>query len=139
MGLSFDYVVRIVERRYKLSDKLVPDKLGRHGHVTIGAGRDFPQFPTVQIQSETDKSITTPISINLYMPLAHANTRHKSNNTTLKLHRLRNKNDTEQQISHTKETICTIISTLSSITTQLDQNGCPEQRQPAPRYLVHPM
>ena len=31
-----------------LSDKLVPDKLGRHGHVTIGAGGDFPQFPTVQ-------------------------------------------------------------------------------------------
>ena len=34
-----------------LSDKLVPDKLGRYGHVTIGAGRDFPQFPTVQIHS----------------------------------------------------------------------------------------
>ena len=34
-----------------VSDKLVPDKLRRHGHVTIGAGRDFPQFPTVQIHS----------------------------------------------------------------------------------------
>ena len=67
-------------RRSKLSDKLVPDKLGRHGHVTIGAGRDFPQFPTVQIHNteiETDKLITTPISINLCMPLAHAITRQK--------------------------------------------------------------
>ena len=34
-----------------MSDKLVPDKLGRHGHVTTGAGRDFPQFPTVYIHS----------------------------------------------------------------------------------------
>ena len=60
-----------------MSDKLVPDKLGRHGHVTTGAGRDFPQFPTVYIHNtETDKSIRTPISVNLYMPLAHANTRH---------------------------------------------------------------
>ena len=39
-----------------LSDKLVPDKLGRHGHVTTGAGRDFPQFPTGYIHStRTDR------------------------------------------------------------------------------------
>ena len=29
----------------------MPDKLGILGHVTTGAGRDFPQFPTVQIHS----------------------------------------------------------------------------------------
>ena len=41
-----------------VSDKLVPNKLGRHGHVTIGAGRDFPQFPTVQIHSTgTDRQV----------------------------------------------------------------------------------
>ena len=45
-------------RQRKVSDKLVPDKLGIHGHVTTGAGRDFPQFPTVYIHSTaTDRQV----------------------------------------------------------------------------------
>ena len=54
--------------------------LGRLDHVTTGAGRDFPLFPTIYIHSsvsdrQTDKSIRTPISINLYICTLHTRIR----------------------------------------------------------------